>query len=104
MFKDYSFLNILNEYKKNHYIIEAYLNNKTVEMKDDNDKLIMDMPIPIFLTVLVFSFGVWIFALYVLIKYWKKLPQWAQVFGILGLITGFGPVLTILVVFIGKEK
>ena len=103
MFQKYSLSNMLKEYKKNHYIIESYISNKSIEMNDDNDKLIMDLPIPIFLTLLIFSIGIWFFALYILINNWKKLPSWAQVFGILGLVSGFGPLLTILVVFIGKE-
>lgn len=104
MFKKYSFLNILNEYKKNYYIIQAYLSNKTIEMENDDDKKVMDLSIPLFLTLLIFYLFLWFFALYSLIKYWKKLPEWSQAFGIIGLMTGFGPLLTILVVYIGKEE
>lgn len=110
MFKEYYFSNILNEYKKNHNIIETYINKyskkddeEIYDYKHDKDKLILDLPIPVFLLIFFFSIILWIFALYILIKYWKILPSWSQVFGILGLVSGFGPLLTILVVFIGIQ-
>jgi len=56
--------------------------------------------------VLLFSLALWIWAIVILVKYWKVLPQWAKVVGIIGLLpmVPLGPIVTIVVVYIGKES
>lgn len=59
------------------------------------------------LTILIFlSFAIWIWSIVVLIKYWKVLPTWARVLGIIGLIPvlPLGPVITLVCVYVGKQK
>jgi len=43
----------------------------------------------------------WIFAMYSLILYWKELPTWAKVLGVIGIlpIVPFGPLITIFVIY-----
>lgn len=46
--------------------------------------------------------ALWIWGLAITIKYWNEIPLWAQIFAIIGLVTGFGPLLTIIVVYVGR--
>ena len=49
---------------------------------------------------------IWIFAVVILVRYWKELPSWAQVLGVIGVlpILPIGPMLTIIAVYIGKGQ
>ena len=55
--------------------------------------------------LLVIGLIIWIWAIVVLIKYWHVLPAWAQIVGVLGLfpVIPIGPIVTLVVVYIGKE-
>lgn len=55
--------------------------------------------------MLFLTFGIWIWGIIVLVKYWKEIPIWAKVLGIVGLlpILPFGPVLTLICVYAGQK-
>ena len=57
------------------------------------------------LFILAISVAVWIWAVIVIVKYWKVLPAWAKVVGILGVlpVVPLGPVVTLIVVYIAKS-
>ena len=45
----------------------------------------------------------WIYGLFITIKYWYQLPTWAKILAVLGLLFG-GPIVTIIAVYIGKNQ
>lgn len=66
----------------------------------------MGLSLSIFIIVFIIGLGIWIWTLVVLIKYWKILPSWARVLGVIGIlpiITG-GVIVTLLAVYIGKHS
>ena len=103
----------IKEYKNNKSLIDSYLKNNSIEeykhKNDDSDLkpvgTILGMGIGLFLFFLLLVVGLWIWAIVVLIKYWTKLPTWAKALGVIGLVPGLpgGPVLTLIVVYIGKQ-
>ena len=56
--------------------------------------------------VLIIGLAIWIWALVVTLKFWKVLPEWAKVIGVLGLlpVVPLGPVVTLIVVYIAKSS
>jgi predicted PurR-regulated permease PerM len=108
MIGKYSLINMLKEAHENKHMIQAYLQNKSMEGYEDvnisnNDKKLFGFGVGAFLLLLVVGLVLWIWALVVTIKYWDQLPTWAKVLAILGLFTGFGgPVLTLIVVYVSK--
>lgn len=101
-----SLYNYIKEYENNKHLIKAYLNNQPIENYGDDSSTIMGVSIGIFLFILLASFIIWIWALVVLIKYWKMLPDWAKVLGIIGvlpILPGGGPIITLIAVYIGKQ-
>lgn len=112
----YSLLELLNAYKDNKHLIEAYIKNQSVEGYDNgdgdrdgdiNNTTILGMGIAIFLTLLLISLAIFVTALYLLIKDWDYLPDWAKILGVLGLVLfigPIGPIMTIIVVLVGKNQ
>ena len=100
-----SLYNYIKEYENNKDLIKAYLNNQPIENYGDDSSTIMGFSIGIFLFILLASIILWIWALVVLIKYWKMLPDWAKVLGIIGVlpILPGGPIMTLIAVYIGKQ-
>jgi len=103
----YSLFKLLKVYKDNKNKIESYINNQSIENYNDikdinNVNKIMNVPIHIFLFFLIISIAFWVWALVVLTKYWKVIPNWARILGVLGLIFGFGP-FTLIIVYITKS-
>ena len=100
-----SLYNYIKEYENNKDLIKAYLNNQPIENYGDDSSTIMGVSIGIFLFILLASIIIWIWALVVLIKYWKMLPDWAKVLGIIGVlpILPGGPIMTLIAVYIGKQ-
>ena len=47
--------------------------------------------------------ALWIWGLVITIKYWNEIPLWAKILAIIGLVTGFGPLLTVIVVYVGRS-
>lgn len=62
------------------------------------------MALGLFLLLFVFLIAIWIWAIIVLIKYWKVIPTWAKVIGFLGVvpIIPLGSVATLIVVYATK--
>lgn len=58
----------------------------------------------ILVVALLINLALWIWGLVITIKYWKMLPEWAQIFAVLGLlpVLPFGPIVTLVVVYVGK--
>jgi hypothetical protein len=105
---NYSLLEILNEYNENKVVIDAYLKGQSVENYDNvNDGSSMfGLGIGLFVSVLLISIGLWIWALWAVIHYWDKLPDWARIIGILGLlpIIPGGVIASLISVYVGKHK
>ena len=106
MNSQYSPYNMVRTFAKNRPLIQAYLQNKSVEgFNPNSDDTIMGMAISIFLITFIIVVGIWIWALVITIKYWKVIPPWAQVIAIIGLVSGVGgPVATIIAVYVGKNN
>ena len=102
----HSLYNYLVAYEENKPLIHAYLQNQHVEHLHDSDNTVLGFGIGIFLIILLISIALWIWAIVALVKYWKVLPSWAQVLGVIGLLPIFpgGPILTLIVVYIGKQN
>ncbi len=97
----YSIFNMLKEAKKNEAKLSAYFKGEIYEGLNGNK--IMGLDIALFSTLLVLIVVLWIWALVVLIVWWKDIADWAKILGILGLVfPSIGPIITILVVYISK--
>lgn len=105
MYGKYSVFNMMNEFKENKPLIIAYLKNQSIEGLDNNHTVICNMNVGKFILLFVISLGIWIWAVFVTIKYWNMLPTCAKVIAIIGLITGVGgPLMTLIAVYIGKNN
>jgi len=114
----HSLYNYLLAYENNKDLIKAYMSNKHIEnyaTTTDNSGLnkavsnattILGLGIGIFILMFLITLGLWIWAVVVLVKYWKELPSWAQVLGVIGVlpILPLGPILTLIAVYIGKGQ
>ena len=108
-----NFYDWLKAYQQNKETITAYFKNQSLEgltLKGDDGDLKDALAwtgatVTVFLIYGLISFVIWIWAIVVTIKYWNALPSWAKVLAIIGLfpIPG-GPILTLIVVYIGKNK
>ena len=110
---------LFEKYKENKPLIDAYIKRQSVENfngdGDGGDGIdpttktggsILGLSIGFFLLLLAVSIGIWIWAIVALIKYWDRLPDWAKVLGVLGLIPAvpLGPVVTLICVYVAKPK
>jgi hypothetical protein len=115
----YSFFNMLKIYRDNRDEITAYFKGQPVEgFQNDthnndhhhdnhnkNDTFAAFGGIALFMVFLLIAAGIWIWALVVTVKYWKILPVWAQIISVIGLLpTGVGPIISLVVVYIGKAN
>lgn len=98
----YNILNLVNEWKLNEPRILSYIKGVPVENLNDDDSVILGMSIGIFISLTIISLGIVIWAVVIYIKYFKLLPLWVKIIGLIGIFTF--PLLTIVVVYIGKEK
>jgi hypothetical protein len=81
-------------------------NSKERYAKDSDKNKAIPIALVIVYTLLLFCLlAFWVWAIYALIKYWKQLPTWAKVIGILGLIPvlPIGPIITLVVVYAAKK-
>ena len=117
MYGKYSVFNMMKLYRDNKPIIHAYLKGHSVEGYTDSDDTDGNDPssagvfaafggIAVFLIIMAINIAIWIWALIWTMKYWKVLPSWAQVLAVLGLLgfVGGGAIMTLIVVFIGKNS
>jgi len=110
MKSDYSIENLIRECRENKHVIEAYL--KGISMEGYNDGLteegtkIMGYGIAVFLLILLCAISIWIWAIVVLVKFWKVLPDWARIIGVLALLPMIpgGPIITLIVVYASKNS
>jgi hypothetical protein len=100
----YSLVELLNAYKENKPLIDAYIKGQSIEGKSDSDTAILGIGLSIFFIILLINLVLFVVALVLLIKYWKFLPDWAKVLGVLGFFFPMGAVMTIVVVMIGKKN
>lgn len=92
----YSLVDMINRYRR--YKKENY------DDESDSQKVIMGMSQGLFAIIVILSFAIWIWALVVLVIFWRHLPDWAKVVGILGLlpIVPGGSIITLVTVYIAK--
>ena len=119
----YSLLDLIKEYNKLKTIKENYspsgkdncpagqkyckvIDGCATEEDCNNDKEALQIIYAIVIPLLIINFAIWLWALIVLIKFWKDLPDWAKIIGIIGLfpIIPFGPVISLICIYIGKNK
>ena len=83
-------------------VLEGY-DDVDPDNAENND--IVGIALVILIPLFIIYFIIWIWALVILIKYWKQLPLVAQVLGVLGVFprTPFGPVLTLIIVYALKD-
>ena len=100
----FSLYDFLVEYKEHKPEIDAYLHGQPIENYSDDNK-IMGLEIGLFIVLLLIGIFIWIWSIVVLVKYWKILPDWAKVIGVLGVIPAvpIGPIVTLIVVYITKQ-
>ena len=104
----HNIFNILTELKHHRPAIEAHFKGHSIEgLKDDPEN--PDIPswmagwgVAFTLVIVVIALALWVWALVVTIKYFSVVPAWAQVLAVLGLLGFGGPVLTLIVIYIGK--
>lgn len=114
MDEKYSFFNMLKIYRDNRDEVNAYFKGQPVEgyqgdhhhhHDNNNDTFSAFGGIAMFMVILLIVAGIWIWALVVTVKYWSILPVWAQIISVIGLLpTGVGPVISLIVVYIGKAN
>ena len=105
----------IKEYNNNKPLIHSYLQNNKSEnymhtppdgtQPPEDIKKILGLEIGVFLFLFVVIIALWVWAIVVLIKNWKQLPPWAKTLGVIGLVPGLpgGPIMTLIVVYIGKQ-
>lgn len=113
MYGKYSLDNMLHICKENKELIGAYLKGQSVEGYTDDDDEHHSTHIStfdafggltVFLVILLINLLIWIWALIITIKYFKVLPQWAQIVSVLGLVCpAVGPIVTLIVVYVAKQ-
>lgn len=114
MYGKYSVFNMMKLYRDNKPVIHAYLKGQSVEgYKSDSDNTDAAVStgafaafggIAIFLVFMAISMVIWIWALIWTMQYWKVLPGWAQALSVIGLLGFGGPIMTLIVVYIGKNS
>ena len=100
---EYNIFNVLSEFNKHRYILQAKMKGETIEGYSDPGDGAAFFTSFWGVLIIVLALVLWIWALVVTIKYFNVLPLWAQILGILGLVGFGGPILTLLVVYIGKS-
>lgn len=108
MVKLYSIVECFNEYQKNKYKINSYLNGKYMEKYQDDDpddkeaQTILGLSITIFIVILIINLIFLIVFFVIYIKNFKYLPVWAQItapilalfFGPIGFVIGIIIIMT----------
>jgi len=119
----YSITELLNAYKENKPMIEAYMRGDesyegfTVDINGAPQQVdtsgfgaILGVGIGIFIVLIIVTIALFIWALVVLIKFREYLETWAIIVGSIGLVSAFvpgygiaGPIITLLVVYLSKS-
>jgi hypothetical protein len=106
MYGKYSLFNMVKVARANETRIKAQLAGSSIEgfTPDQNAGKYLGLDLALFLGILLLNFALWIWALVWTVKYWSVLPDWAKVLAVIGLFTPMGPVMTLIVVYIGKGQ
>ena len=108
-----SLFEMFKDLKNNKHTIQRYLNNTSIEgykdeINDDKPENIFGKygGVGIFLTMFIFVLVIWTYALILTVNNWDKLETWAQILAVIGLFTAYfgGPLMTIVVVMVGRKK
>jgi len=127
----YSLPNLIKEFYNNEKAIYAYLKGEKQENFEANNDIyiplitgwpsndstlppidittinaganILGFGIGFFLVLFLVSLVIWVWALYVLIKFWNNISDIVKIVGIIALLTGVGgPILTLILVYATK--
>ena len=103
---DYSIVGLINSYNSYQEQYNSLPNDPNVPPPPPASGLFLGLELGIVLVALIIFIALWVVGLVLLLKYWRQLPDWAKVLGIIGLIPAVpgGPLLTIIVVLIGKNQ
>ncbi len=100
---EYNIFNVLSEFNKHRYILQAKMKGETIEGYSDPGESGAFFTSILGILIIIIALVLWIWALVITVKYFNVLPIWAQILSILGLFGFGGPVLTLIVVYIGKS-
>jgi hypothetical protein len=100
---EYNIFNVLSEFNKHRYILQAKMKGETIEGYSDVGDSGAFFTSFLGILIIIIALVLWVWALVVTVKYFSVLPIWAQILSILGLVGFGGPVLTLIVVYIGKS-
>jgi len=65
---------------------------------DPSSDLIMGLTPLVFTILFIFVLLLWVYSLYLLVKYWNQLPTWLQVVGIICLLVPYGSIVSIVLI------
>ena len=102
----YSLYELMQYYTKHKNIIDAHLKGESVEYySGTDDNQVAGIGLTVFIVLLIIDIILWIWAIAITIIALKTLPEWAKVLAVLGLIPiiPFGPIVTLVVVYITKK-
>lgn len=95
----YNVYSMINHYQENQDLIHAHIRGDADTMQNTT---ILNMGIGAFFALFLLVIIMWIAALYLLIKHWNSIPDWAKVVGVLSFVMGV-PIITIIVVIASKD-
>lgn len=106
MILKHSLISLIQTYLKDRDLIHAQIASNGLENYDlpaspaGEQLLFLGMFAGMFMFVLLISLVFWIIALYFTYKNWNKIPTWAKIIAVLGLLGVFagGPVVSLIVV------
>lgn len=99
--------NIFNTLKlisKHQPEIEAHLKGQTYEGLNGDGAIIPGMTNTVAIITIVITLILWLWALYITVKYFNQISLVAQIFAILGLLGFGGPIITLLAVYISISR
>ena len=91
----------VQEYLQHRPIVDAYLRGDRTETM--NQTSLMGMTLEMFAMVFLVAVALYITSVVLLIVEWNKIPDWAKVVGILGLLSGCA-IVTLIVVLVTRKN
>lgn len=103
---NHSLYDYINAYNNNKHMIDNIIFNNSIEYYGNENTTILGMSVSLFVIGFLISLALWIWGLVLTLKYWQDLPDWAKVLCVIGLlpILPLGPIITIIVAYITKNK
>ena len=95
---DYNVYKMAQQYEEHKDMIHSHLRGNADTMSNTT---LMEMGITVFFIVFLCVILAWAIGLYLLIKYWNVLPDWAKAVGTISFAFGY-PVVTIVVVLAAR--